>query len=161
MVTAGGPPQAGGAPGHGGGHGGLPPLGPLASRRMPPIAHVAVLVIALVIAGGIYLAAYLPRTPSIVPALGLLIAAAVCFAANAVMLSRLEDFAWHVFWRVCGWAVLAYTVVAGMIELVMFHDGTRGSILGIMTGLLVIFAVDIPVLLAFSVARYQSPNIRS
>lgn len=143
---------------------GPPPLGPRASRRLPPIAEVAVAAMALVLAGGIYVAAYLPRTPSVAPAVGLLAAAAVLVVANVVMLARLDDFAWHAFWQVSGWAFAAYVVIAGMIEFVMARDGTRGSVLAVMTLLIVIFAVDIPMLLGFSVARYQEPkvaNIRS
>ena len=162
MVTAG--PASGTAardvasPGHA-----MPELGPLASRPMPPVAHVAMAVMALVLAGGIYIAAYLPRRASLAPALALLGVAAVLLLANVVQLSRLRDFAWHTFWQVTGWASVAYLVIAGMIEFALVRDGTRGSMLVVMTALIVIFAVDIPMLLAFSIARYQEPrtNIRS
>lgn len=145
MVTAGGPP-------------GPPQLGPLASRQMPPVTAIAVAVIALAFAGGIDIAAYLPRRASLALPIGFLVAAAVLLVANVVLVARLRDFAWKVFWRVVGWASLAYLVIAGMIEYAVVFDGTRGSLLAVMTVLLVIFAVDIPLLLGFSVARYQEPR---
>ncbi len=46
-------------------------------------------------------------------------------------------------------------VIAGMLEFVFVRDGTGGSMLALVTVSLVIFAVDIPVLFAFSVARFQ------
>ncbi len=115
-------------------------------------------VMALVMAGGIYLAAYLPRKPSLTPAVALLAAAVVLLFVNVAQLTRVRDFAWHTFWQVSGWALLAYVVIAGMLEFVFVRDGTRGSLLVIMTSMIVIFAVNIPVLLGFSVARYQEPE---
>jgi hypothetical protein len=47
-----------------------------------------------------------------------------------------------------------------MLEYVFVLDGTRGSTLVVMTVMLAIFAVDVPVLLAFSVARYQPAEER-
>lgn len=55
------------------------------------------------------------------------------------------------------YALLAYLVIAGMLEYVFVLDHTRGATLVVLTLMLVIYAVDIPVLLAFSVARYQRP----
>lgn len=146
MVTAAGAP-----PQH-------PELGPLASRPMPPVTAVAVSVIALAFAGGIDIAARLPKRAALGLPAGFLVAAGVLLVVNVVLIARLRDFAWHVFWRVTGWASLAYLVIAGMIEYVIVYDGTRGSLLVVMTVLLAIFAVDIPLLLGFSVARYQEPR---
>jgi len=137
---------------------GPPPLGPLAARPMPPVSSIAIAVMALALAGGIDVAAHLPRPAALGLPVGLVSAAAAGLVVNAVLLARLSDFAWHVFWRVAGWAGLAYVVIAGMIEYVMVYDGTRGALLGVMTALIVVFAVDIPVLLGFSVARYQEPS---
>lgn len=137
-------------------HGSAPPVAfELAERKMPPIQAVAVVVMAFALAGGIDVAAYLPRRPSLGLPIGLLAAAGALLVANFVQLARLADFAWHVFWRVVGWTSLAYVVIAGMIEYVMVYDGTRGSLLLVMSALIVLFAVDIPLLLGFSVARYQ------
>lgn len=129
----------------------------LGTRHLPPISTIAVGALGLTLAGGVYVAGYLPRVPSLAPAAGLLAAAVVLVLVDIVLLSRLSDFAWACFWQVAGWSLLAYLVIAGMIEYAMVYDGTRGSMLALMTALLAVFAVDVPLLLGFSVARYQEP----
>lgn len=146
---------------HSGAPAGPPPLGPLASRPMPPVALLAVGAMALVLASGIWVAARLPHRAPLAPAVGLLVAAAVLVVAEVVLVARLRDFSWRTFRQVGGWALVAYVVIAGMIEFVMVRDGTRGSLLVVMTASIVIFAVDIPLLLAFSVARFQAPSAPS
>jgi len=130
------------------------------ARRLPPVDHVALASIALVVVGGIYFAAHLPARPSVAPSAGLLAGAVALLLANLVMLSRIRPFAWRLFRRVAGWALLAYALIAGMLELVFILDQTRGFALLLLTLMLVVFAVDIPVLFAFSVARYQPVDER-
>ncbi|HEY2428783.1 MAG TPA: hypothetical protein VGI06_07630, partial [Acidimicrobiales bacterium] len=77
---------------------------------------------------------------------------------NVVSLSRLRSFAWATFFLVGKWALVAYLVIAGMLEYVFVLDHTRGSVLVVLTLMLAVFAVNIPLLLAFSVARYQPPD---
>jgi hypothetical protein len=113
---------------------------------------------ACVIAGGIYLAAYIPRHAPLAPAIGLLVAAGALFGAAASLTARLQDFAWHVFKQVSGYALLAYIVIAGMLEFTFVYDKTSGSQLLVLSLMLLIFAVDIPLLLGYSVARYQEPR---
>jgi len=132
-----------------------PGSGDMSARRLPPVAQVAVASMALVIASGIYVAAHLPQGASLGPAAGLLCASGVLLLADIAVISRLRDFAWKVFFRVGGWALLAYGVIAGLLEFVFVFDHTRGSVLLVLTLSLLVFAIDIPLILAFSVARYQ------
>jgi hypothetical protein len=60
-----------------------------------------------------------------------------------------------VFRLVAGWVLVAYLVIAGMLEYVFIYDGTRGTQLLILSLMLAVFAVNIPMLLGFSVARFQ------
>lgn len=136
-------------------HAAAPPDGGTVERRLPPIAELAVGSMALIVVGGVYLAANMPRHASLPPAIVVLVLAAGLLAANLVLVSRLEDFAWRTFLRVGAWAQLAYVVIAGMLLYVFVLDGTRGGQLAVLTLMLIVFAVDIPLLLAFSVARYQ------
>ena len=129
------------------------------ARRLPPIDVVAVASMALVVVGGVYLAAHLPRRADLGPAIGLLAAAGALLLADLIAVSRLRTFAWTVFFRVGGWALLAYVVIAGMLEYVFVLDGTRGAMLVLLTSMLVVFAVDIPLLFAFSVARHQPASV--
>ena len=130
------------------------------ARALPPVGQIAVLSMALVIVGGIYMGAHLPKHASLGLPIGLLVAAGVLVLANLAQLVRLRPFAWSTFWLVGKWALVAYLVITGMLEYVFVLDGTRGSTLVVMTVMLAIFAVDVPVLLAFSVARYQPAEER-
>ncbi|GAC1524641.1 MAG: hypothetical protein NVS2B16_33200 [Chloroflexota bacterium] len=127
-------------------------------RPLPPIAELATGSMALIVIGGIYLAAYVPRTVPLLPAVALLVLAALVMVANVVLLSRLRPFAWHRFFQVFKWTLLAYAVIAGMIGYAFVVDGTPGSVLAVLLLMLLVFAVDIPLLLAFSVARYAEPD---
>ena len=124
-------------------------------KQLPPIPALCIGSMVLVIAGVVYLAAYLPATPSLAGPAGLTGLAAALVAVGGLALSRLRQFAWPIFFKVGGWALLAYLITSGMIELVFVLDGTPGEMLALLTAMLAIYAVDIPLLLAFSVARYQ------
>jgi hypothetical protein len=114
-----------------------------------------VLSMAFVIIGGIYMAAHLPVRPPLGPAAALVAAAGVVMLVNIVLLARVKDFAWPTFFLVGKWSLLAYAVITGMLEFIFVLDGTRGATLLLLTLMLVVFAVSVPVLLGFSVARYQ------
>jgi hypothetical protein len=137
---------------------GVPPGTTWPGRRLPPVAHLAVLSMALVVAGGIYMAAHLPSRPPLGAAVGLLAASGAVVAANLMLLARIKGFAWASFFLVVRWALLAYFVIGGLLEYVFVLDGTRGASLAVLTSMLAVFAVNIPVLLAFTVARYQAPS---
>ena len=51
-------------------------------------------------------------------------------------------------------ALLAYVVIAGMIEYAFLQDHIRGGTLVVLTLSLVVFAVHVPMLVGFTVARY-------
>jgi hypothetical protein len=126
-----------------------------APRRLPPVTALAVAALIVVLAGGIDLAAHLPRPAPLGPAVAALAVAAATLVAAAVTLARVRDFAWHTFFVVGGWALAAYLVIAGMLEFVFVLDHTPGGLLAVLSLMLAVFAVDVPLLLAFSVARYQ------
>lgn len=128
---------------------------PVMRRRLPPVAELTVGSMALVIVGGIWMASHLPARPPLGPALGLLIAGVVLLATAVVLLARIRPFAWDRLFLVARWALAAYVVIAGMLEFVFVKDGTRGSSLALLTMMLVVFAVDVPLILGFTVARYQ------
>ena len=103
--------------------------GPETELRLPPVAEVAVATLILVVIGGIDTAAYLPDTPPLWLPLALLAGAVVLLVGNVVMLSRVRSFAWDKFFLVAKWALVAYVVVAGMLEYVFVVDGTPGKVL--------------------------------
>lgn len=127
----------------------------LVDRRLPPVTEIGAASMVAVAVGLIYNAAYLPKHAQTSIAIAILVVAAALQLVNAFLLSRIEHFAWGVFKQVAGWSLLAYAVIAGMIEYAFVYDGTRGTQLVILTSMLVLFMVNVPVLIAFTVARYQ------
>jgi hypothetical protein len=80
----------------------------------------------------------------------------VLMVANIILLTTLRPFAWRTFFVVGRWALLAYVISAGMIDFAFIKNHTKGSPLVVVTSMLVIFAVDVPLMIAFTVARYQN-----
>ena len=126
----------------------------MSERRLPPVTQVGMASLGLILAAGIYMAAHLPRHVSLTPAIVLLAASALLLAGNALSLARAPGFAWGTFFAVARWAQLAYAVIAGMIEYVFVRNHTSGGALVVMTAALVVFALHVPLLIAFTVARY-------
>ncbi|HUY29693.1 MAG TPA: hypothetical protein VMV02_01710 [Acidimicrobiales bacterium] len=127
------------------------------AERLPPVTELAIATLALVVAGGVYMAAHIPGRVPLGPAVGLAAAALAVLVVNVAMLSRVSDFAWPTFTRVAGWTLLAYLVIAGMLEYVFVYDHTPGRVLALLSGMLAVFAVNVPLVLGFTVARYQTP----
>jgi hypothetical protein len=126
--------------------------------RLPPVTQVGMASLALIVAGGIYLAAHLPEQVPLTPAIVLLAASALLLAGNLAALARTEGFARARFFAVARWALLAYVVIAGMIEYAFLRDDVSGGPLVVLTLSLVVFAVHVPVLIGFTVARYAQPE---
>ena len=124
-------------------------------RKLPPVTEIGAASMIAIAGGVIYLAAYLPKHAPLWFALVLLAVAAGLQVTNAVLLSRIEDFAWERFFQVGKWALVAYALIAGMIEFAFVYDRTRGPQLVVMTAMLALFMLNVPVLIAFTVARYQ------
>jgi hypothetical protein len=110
--------------------------------------------LALILAGGIYLSSHIPEHVSLGPAAVLLAASALLLALNLALLARVDGFAWAKFLEVAKWSLLAYTAIAGLIEFSFLHNHVSGGPLVVLTLSLVVFAVHVPVLIGFTVARY-------
>jgi hypothetical protein len=129
-------------------------------RELPPVTALGMASLALIVAGGIYLSAHLPQHVPLGPAIALLAASVLLLAGNVVALSRVRDFAWDRFFYVGKWSLLAYVVIAGMIEYAFLRDHIRGGALVVLTLSLVVFAVHVPMLVGFTVARYADSEGR-
>jgi hypothetical protein len=129
-------------------------------RPLPRIIEAGCVALVLAIAGVIYLTAHIPGHPSLAPAIGLLAASAATVGGNVVALSRIRPFGWSVFWKVWRWTMLGYAIIAGMLMYVFIYDRIATDQLTLLVATLAVFAVDIPTMLAFSVARYQPPDTR-
>ena len=140
------------APGH-------PPTGPdeidLRQAELPPVARLATLTLVLIVSGGVYMASQVGHRATLVPPVVLAIAAALVLVCNVVLLARITQFAWDKFFQVTKWTLVAYMVIAGILEFVFIFDHTPAKQLWLFSVMLAMFAVDVPLLLGFSVARWQ------
>jgi hypothetical protein len=129
----------------------------LRTRRLPPVAELAVASIVLMLVCGIYMAAHLPRDVPLGVPIGLVSAGGAVTLADAVVLARIRPFAWGSFFLVLRWALLAYLVIAGLLAFVFVHNHVSGATLAVLIATLAVFAIDVPTILAFTVARFQPP----
>ncbi len=129
----------------------------MTERRLPPVTQVGMASLALIVIGGIYLSAHLPQHVPLAPAVILLAASALLLAGNLISLSRVPGFAWDRFFVVARWSLLAYAVIAGLIEYSFLRNHVKGGPLIVLTLSLVVFAVHVPTLVGFTVARYYEP----
>jgi len=125
------------------------------ATRFPPAVEAVMVSLAAVVVGGILMASHAPKEPPLTAPVILLAVGAVALAAGLLMLARVPGYRWDTFGRVGRWALLAYCVSAGMIEFAFVRNHTRGAPLVVVTLMLVIFALDVPVLIAGTVARYD------
>jgi len=124
-------------------------------RDLPPVAELALVSMVLVIVGTIYFASTIGREQHLWIPLALQAVAVVLLATACVLTIRIEDFARRTFFVVGKWALLGYLVIGGMIEFVFIRDDTPAKQLATLTIGLVIFVLDVTLILAFGVARYQ------
>jgi hypothetical protein len=130
----------------------------MTEARTPPFTEIGMASLALIVAGGIYLSSHLPQHVPLGPAVGLLVGSTVLLTANLASLRRVRGFAWPRFFQVARWAFLAYAFTAGMIEYAFLRDHVSGGALVILTLSLMIYALQVPTLIAFTVARYDTPD---
>ena len=130
----------------------------MTGRKLPPVTQVGMLSLALIVAGGIYLSSHIPEHVPLGPAIGLLVASTVVLVVNLALLSRVPGFAWARFFQVGRWALLAYLFTAGMIEYAFLRDHLSGGPLVILTLSLMVYALQVPTLIGFTVARYETSD---
>jgi hypothetical protein len=127
----------------------------MSEQKLPPVTELGVVSMALIVAGGISIASQLPgEVPLTLPVL-LLGASSLVMLANLVALARVEGFNWDAFFGVAKWALVGYAVIAGILGFVFVNDGVRGGILVVLMLSLLVYAVHVPLLIGFTVARYQ------
>jgi hypothetical protein len=131
----------------------------MTERKLPPFTELGMLSLALIVIGGIYLSAHIPSHVPLGPAIGLLIASTLVMATNLALLARVKDFAWPRFFQVAKWALLAYAFTAGTILYAFLKDHVSGGTLVILTLSLAIYALQVPTLIAFTVARYDTSGL--
>jgi hypothetical protein len=126
--------------------------------KLPPVAELATLSLGLVVIGGILIASHAPRRPPLGLPVALLVASTLILATSVVTMSRIRAFAWATFFKVFKWALLAEGLSAAMIAFAFIRDHTRGAPLVVVLCMLVIFAVTVPLAMAYTVGRFTEPT---
>lgn len=101
------------------------------------------------------IAAYLPAQVPLGWPVGFLAASVLLLLGGLMFLWRRRPFAWPLFFAVARWVLLVTLIFSAMAVYVLVFDGTSGVTLAVMTAVLVLSAVDIPILIAFNVARHE------
>jgi len=124
-------------------------------RDLPPVSELAIATMILVVIGGTFIAGHVPKhVPLLLPSI-LLAAACVLLIANLFLLSRVTAFSWSTFRLVFSRSLAGYGVIAGLLTYVFIRGDIPNDVMAFLAAMLLIFALDIPLLFAFSVARYQ------
>jgi hypothetical protein len=125
-------------------------------RKLPPITELAIGTMALVVIGGTYIAAYIPRdVPLLIPTI-LVVVAGAFLLVNVLLLRNIKEFDWNTFRLVFAWSLAGYGVIAALLTYVFLKGDIPGDVMSFLAAMLVVYAFNIPLLFAFSVARYQT-----
>lgn len=130
----------------------------MTERKLPPVTELGMGSLALIVAGGIYLSAHLPNHVPLTPAIILLAASTVMMIGNMAALARVKVFDWPRFFQVARWSLLAYLLIAGLIEYAFLQNHVKGGALVVLTLSLAVFAIHVPMLVGFTTARFYEPN---
>lgn len=125
-------------------------------RKFPPVVVAAMVGLTLAITGGILVVAQMGEKQSLAVPTGFMAGAIVLELAAIVMLVTIRPFAWDRFFLVLRWTLLAYVLQSGIIEWSFIKNDVPGRPLAVLTAGLMVFATIVPVMIAFTVARYQS-----
>ena len=131
-----------------------------ATASFPKAVEASTLSLACVLIGGIWLGSHAsPKSDhSLMLPTVLLIASVVLFLAAMAMITRVKDFAWKTWVTLGKWALLAYVLEGGMILFAFVHNHVRGNTLAVVIGSLAMFMINVPFLIATTVARYDTPG---
>lgn len=157
--TGGGPGEPGGSGGPTGS--GAAALGTIAGQRpfdrtMPPVIALGMIALSLAVVGGVLIASQIGTEPSLLIPRVFVVIALVLEAVAVVMMLRIRPFAWALFRKVFGVALCAYIVQSGIIGWTFIKNDVPTGPFVVLTGGLVVFATIVPLMIAFTVARYQA-----
>jgi hypothetical protein len=127
-------------------------------EHLPPVTQLAMTSLALIVAGGIYLSAHIPQKVPLTAPIILLALSITLMAINIASLTRVRGFAWDRFFAVARWSLVAYALIAGLIEYAFLQNHLKGGALVVLSLSLVVFAIHVPTLIGFTVARYVNSD---
>lgn len=125
-------------------------------RTFPPIVAVGMVALTLAITGGILVVSQIgERSRLMVPSV-FMGAGIILEVVSVAMLVTVRPFAWSRFVQVFRWALLAYIAQSAIIEWSFIKNDVPGRPLAALSAGLVVFATAVPLMIAFTVARYQA-----
>jgi len=127
----------------------------MTDRALPRISELGVVALVLCAISVITIAGSVPQRPPMAIVWALIGLAGAAMVVAVASLARTPLFAWSSFFLVGKWALLGYLVIAGMIEYAFVYDHTPEPQMAALSTVLLLFALDVPLLLGFAVARHQ------
>lgn len=132
------------------------PVAPF-ERKLPPVVGAAMAALSLAVVGAVVLVAQIGQDEASLVVPTVLVAGAGLGEIVAVaLLITIRRLAWDRFWSVFGVALIAYVLQAGLIEWTFIKNDVPSGPLVLLTAGLVVFATIVPLMIAFTVARYQA-----
>ncbi|MEZ5321309.1 MAG: hypothetical protein R2698_04395 [Microthrixaceae bacterium] len=128
------------------------------TRSMPPVVGLGMVALTFAIVGGVLIAAQIGADPSLVLPWILVAVAVGAEIAAVALLPTIRPFAWFRFRQVFGVALGAYVLQSGVIEWSFLKNDIPAGPLTVLTIGLVVFATVVPLMIAFTVARYQEAD---
>jgi uncharacterized membrane protein len=122
----------------------------------PPVDLLAIISMCFVIAGAIYMISEsTSSSASTVAYIADVIALVVLlFAVGALV--KIKSFAWSIFWLVFKWTLLVYCIISAFLLFIFtFNHMPESRLLPILFSL-ILFAVDVPLNISFTVAYSQT-----
>src|SRR5438046_9968720 len=95
----------------------------------------------LVVVGAVFVAAKLPQSVPLGLPIALTAVAALLLGANIFILGRIRRFDWPTFFLVSKYSLLAYIVIAGMLEFTFIRNHTPANVMALLSAMLPIHAV--------------------
>lgn len=124
---------------------------------MPPVVPVSMVGLGLAVVAGVLLASQVASDPSLVIPTVMVVAAVLLELLAVAMVATIRPFAWPRFGQVVMWTLLAYVIQGGMIEYSFIRNAVPSGPLVVLTVGIVVFSTIVPLMIAFTVARYQDP----
>lgn len=125
-------------------------------RKLPPVVPVGMVALSLAITSGILVVAQIGGASRLLVPSVFMGGGIVLELVAIVMLVGIRPFAWGRFVPVFRWALLAYVLQSAIIEWSFVKNHVPGRPLAVLTGGLVVFATAVPLMIAFTSARYQA-----
>ncbi len=124
-------------------------------RKVPPVVPIAMTALTLAIISGIVVVGQIGKEPALTLPAVFVIAAVILELVAVALAVTIRPFAWSLFLKVFKWTLLAYVLQSAIIQWAFIINDVPGRPLAVLTTGIVVFATVVPLMIAFTAARYQ------